>query len=682
MPIDYLADRPKAVMDIECLPNFFAVGFRDIATKRKALAWTFEDEPELDRPRIARLMRQYRIHTFNGIHYDLPMLALAMSGASCAKLKAASDDIIVGGLKHWEFYDKYGVSLPDFVDHIDMIEVSPGAAQRFSLKKYGGTMHSRRMHEFEHDFDTPLEREQVDDALAYLEDDLELTDDLVCEMAPQLALRAQISAEHDFDFRSKSDAQCGESVMKLLVERRLGKRIYKPDIKRGVFKYEAPAYVKFQTPYMQAMLSEILRANFTVRADGYVEMPASLKDRDILIGKGVYRMGIGGLHSNEQSISHYSDDEFILCDNDVTSYYPYLMIMSGREPANMRGHFRKIFQGLVDKRVAAKRAGDKSTAESLKIFINGLFGKTGSPYSVVYSPEMMIQTTITGQLSILMLIEECELRGFEVTSANTDGFVTKVDRARYLLHRAIIFDWELASGLETEETQYISTHSRDVNNYVAFYKDKEGKVQVKRKGAYAPSGRGIPAAFGLKKTPDMDICAEAAIAWLKGGTDIETTIRECTDIRKFVVVRKVTGGAQKQGEKIGKNVRYYYADDNPGPLLYATNGNRVPDSDGAEPCMVLPDELPDNIDYARYVREAYAILDDMGLSVPDPSLFGRKGFVLGHREDQKTVHTIDAATGVALCGAVRKSRRELWVEVPRVADDMRSCSKCRKAVDL
>ncbi len=103
MPIDYLAARPKAALDIECLPNFFAIGFRDAETKKRALIWTFEDEQPLDRPRIARLVRHYRLYTFNGINYDMPMMALAMTGATCEELKAASDDIILGGLKHCQF---------------------------------------------------------------------------------------------------------------------------------------------------------------------------------------------------------------------------------------------------------------------------------------------------------------------------------------------------------------------------------------------------------------------------------------------------------------------------------------------------------------------------------------------------------------------------------------------------
>ena len=47
----------------------------------------------------------------------------------------------------------------------------------------------------------------------------------------------------------------------------------------------------------------------------------------------------------------------------------------------------------------AKRTGDKVTNEAMKIMINGSFGKFGSKWSVLYSPDLLIQTTVTGQLA-------------------------------------------------------------------------------------------------------------------------------------------------------------------------------------------------------------------------------------------------------------------------------------------
>src|SRR5690606_10190251 len=92
--------------------------------------------------------------------------------------------------------------------------------------------------------------------------------------------------------------------------------------------------------------------------------------------------------------------------------------------------------------------------------------------------------------------------------------------------------WESVTGLTMECEDYISLHSRDVNNYIAVYP----KGKVKRKGVYRPSG------LVENKNPNMDICAEAVTNYLVDGTPIERTVRECRDIRQFVVVRKVKGG--------------------------------------------------------------------------------------------------------------------------------------------
>jgi hypothetical protein len=334
------------------------------------------------------------------------------------------------------------------------------------------------------------------------------------------------------------------------------------------------------------------------------------------------------------------------------------------------------------KRLKIELKKAQTETETKKILINGTFGKLGSPYSILYAPEMLIQTTVTGQLLLLMLIEQFTLAGFEVLSANTDGVVTRVPKDRRGFFKSIVVDWEWASGMEAEYTYYRSIHSRDVNNYTAFKKGKGDSIEVKRKGVFAHSGRGIPAAMGLKKTPNLEIAYDAAVAYLLDGTPVESTVRNCQDIRKFVTVRAVKGGAEKDGEPIAKVVRYYYSAHASGPLVYASSGNRVPRSDGAQPCMTLPDELPGDIDYAFYEREAYAILDECGLAVIDPTTVGRKGKFLGKREDQKTIHTINAATGVAVCGVARPSRRDLWIEYTSVPEGERYCSKCRKLETL
>lgn len=724
MKIDYLANREEAVLDSECFPNYWNIGFKQLSTGKKVVLEKY-DGKELDIKRLAKILFNHRVYTYNGLNYDVPMIILAMSGASNATLKKANDLIIperdsgIDGLKPWEFMDEFNLKYPDFLDHIDLMPMAPSAAQKFSLKKYAGTMHSHTMRDLPYTPDQWLQSNEIVEVRSYLGNDLNVTHDLREEVRLALNLRAEISAEYNLDFRSKSDAQCGEAIMKLLVERETGRKIYKPKIAPGAFKYVAPDYIKFETPAMQQMLERLLREDFRVRGDGYVTLPAMFSEKktrdldddndeyeggaEIHIGDGVYKMGIGGLHSNHDvKVSYVEDDDTEIQDNDVTSYYPWLIIRSGQEPDNMRGYFTKIFTKLVLERVAAKtkagiakRNGDKEQekfwkqrAEGLKIFINGLFGKTGSPWSVVYAPKMMIQTTVTGQLSILMLIEQFHLHGWKVISANTDGFVTLVPKKDRGIYRSVIFDWEMRSGLDTEETPYKSYHARDVNNYVAFEKlrDKDGnfngEVKAKRKGAYALSGRGQPAAMGLKKTPHMEISADAAVEFLKDGSRIEGTVRNCQDIRKFVSVRQVAGGGQKDGVFIGKVVRYFYSDDSPGPILTMNKGHRVSNSEGAEGLMTLPEELPRNIDYEKYEREAYAILHDMGMDVTDPMFAGRKGYMLAYREKQKTVHQVDLHSTIALCGVARKEFRDVWFEVDEVPSGMRHCAACKRADTL
>ena len=90
-----------------------------------------------------------------------------------------------------------------------------------------------------------------------------------------------------------------------------------------------------------------------------------------------------------------------------------------------------------------------------------------------------------------------------------------------------------------------------------------------------------------------------------------TTVRSCADIRKFVSVRTVTGGAVKDGVFLGKSIRWYYAAGEDGEIVYAKNGNKVPRSEGAKPIMDIPAAFPQDVDYDWYEREAERMLYDI-----------------------------------------------------------------------
>lgn len=674
--MSYTDTRPEVVCDTECLPNYWSIGFKSADGKKKV--YELYDGCPLNRTAIASIFRQYRVFTFNGIKYDIPMICYAMSGASNEELKHASDELIQFGTPHWVFMQRLNLTVPEFFDHVDLMQVSPGAPQMPSLKMYAGRLHSRKMQEMPIHHEESVYEEGRQVIRAYHDNDLDVTLDLKHELREQVRLRAIMSDEYKIDLRSKSDAQVAEAVVKSELEKVLGRRVYPPDIEPRFFKYRPPAYIRFNTVAMRAALGVVTSAQFKIDSAGNLHAQDDVKKLNVTIGGVAYQMGIGGLHSQEANISRFSDDQFILKDRDVTSYYPEIILSQGLFPKHIGPGFLTVFGGLRLRRVKAKRAGDKNTSETLKIAINGIGGKFNNVYSTVFAPEMLIQMTLTGQLAVLMLIERLVEEGIQVVSANTDGIISRVPRDKLWLFQAIFFDWELETGYTTEETEYISVHSQSVNSYLAFYKDKTGKVKAKRKGAaFAASGPGLDGAAGLKKNPDMDICTDAVIDFITKGVPIEDTIKWTFDMRKFVSVRRVTGGAFQDGLPLGKALRWYYSTD-PSDGFFNKDGNKVSKTIGAKLMMELQPYVPDDLDHDYYIREAYAVLEDIGMGNVDPALRGRSGFALARLPDTKNIHMINLQTGMAVCGKQRDSIRDAWVEYDAIPSGHKMCPHCKK----
>lgn len=352
--------RQEAVMDIECYRDYFLVMFRHVDKTTFRGFELYEGHP-LDVKGVIRLLKKYTIVTFNGNNYDMPLLMYALKpGISNADLKRASDHIIQGNLKPWEFENQYGVSIHPKIDHIDLIEVAPGQA---SLKIYGGRLHCRRMQDLPYHFDDNIfEEDEYGDVdhtkrevvYNYCGNDLTTTIDLRKKLLKALDLRRHMSAEYGIDLRSKSDAQIAEAVIRKRVEELKGGRVWKPkDTQNISFRYQAPEFLEYKTSNMQKVFQEVKSANFHV-AQGKVLMPQVLEKMRITIGDSTYKLGIGGLHSTESSISHHADADHLLCDQDVASYYPSIILGCELYPKHLGREFLAVYRRIYDERLKAK----------------------------------------------------------------------------------------------------------------------------------------------------------------------------------------------------------------------------------------------------------------------------------------------------------------------------------------
>lgn len=594
------------VFDVEVYQNYFLAAFKCIQTNKYAYFEAVSGE-KLPADWLSWMLSSYCIVGFNSKHFDLLILAIAISNpnATVEMLKEATDDIIYRDMRSAEIEMKYDCAIQRTND-IDLIEVTP---LHGSLKLYGARLHCRHIQDLPFDPATVLTREQIAITRTYCFNDLDVTQLVTESLSEQLELRANLSTQYHQDLRSKSDAQIAEAVISSELHRLTGKRPKRPKIDPSLaYTYKVPPWMKFETEQLQSILAEIQQSEFRVTEAGHISIPKSLTDKSLRIGDGIYRMGIGGLHSSEQRKAYISTDNVMLIDRDVTGYYPNIILSLGLFPPHIGQEFLEVYGGIVDRRTLAKKKKEYIEAESLKITTNGTFGKLGSPYSFLFAPELLTQVTLTGQLGLLMLIEQLEAFDIQVISANTDGIISRLADYMRPIFNAIFSNWENLTHFQTEETLYKAVCSRDVNNYIAIGTDGE----VKAKGAYSnPWDNPKKQFFRLFKNPQAMIVIDAAVARITNGTPVEETIRNCQEIQRFVVVRNATGGAQKDGKYLGKVIRWYYANGVFGSIVRCTNGHTVAMSEGGKPLMTLPEHMPTDINYAVYANAATEILEDI-----------------------------------------------------------------------
>lgn len=653
--------------DIEVAHEFFYVGFKrqsdglriGFELSRRTEGW--------DHERVRRILLANTVVGYNCAGYDIPLLWYAIDltkqGLSQAdvlrRIKAKSDGIIEGGVRWWEVEEFLDTRVPKRCDWIDLIEPQPNAFA--SLKTLNGRLHGKRLQDLPFDPEARLTDAEMDATADYcLTSDLDATENLFVALKEPLELRVALGKEYDEDFRSKSDSQIGETIVKKRVEQITGARPQKVETKPGTtFRYPVPEFMRFETPELQSILERLRETQFIVKADGKVDLPKWLSDTKVTLGSSTYAMGIGGLHSTESNRAVHADDEFALVDADVASMYPAIILMLGLFPKSIGAPFRRTYQGILDGRIDAKKRAKEIKAilktfdasprervaievelfacnvkdKGMKIALNGVFGKLGSRYSILYAPHLLLSTTLSGQLMLLMLIERAVLAGIDVVSGNTDGVVFRCPRDWYAgierdaLRPCFLADitsqWERDTGFSLEFAEYRSVYNQSVNSYFAIKVDGGHK----RKGPLGNPWSAHPDDFDpraqLMKNPQATICSDAALALIKDGTPIEDTIYGCRDIRQFVTVIKSQTGATWRGKYLGKTVRYYWSTDGDDILKskpHEKTGNyaKVPKTDGAAPCMTLPDELPDDICYSRYLAETREILMALGFTARPP----------------------------------------------------------------
>ena len=432
----------------------------------------------------------------------------------------------------------------------------------------------------------------------------------------RIELRQDIQEEFGIPCLNYSDSKIGDEMIKKFYcqEKNI---TYKELPKKGFFRKEVVVkrciadYVAFQTKELKQFLARIKNMKLGMQDDFKEE---------IHFYDNVYSFMKGGIHTENKPMVFEANDEYEIIDWDVTSYYPAIIINNGRYPKHLGKEFLRGYTQMFDKRIelkplAKKDKKIKGIVGALKLAVNSVYGKSSDMQSWIYDRELTMFTTITGELSIMMLAEMYETNGIHVISANTDGITVRIHKNKLEDMRNINIWWENLTTYDLEATHYQKIIFSTVNDYLAIKTDGE----IKKKGDFLTD-------FELHKNKSARIVPLALEAYYVHGIPISDTIRNHNNVYDFCLRQKSSkdfhyeGWNKQTGDKTiyNKLIRYYVAKKgekllkvkNPECDSNAADVSQVEAGDWVmHVCNHLKKDHPlDNINYEYYIEKAERIV--------------------------------------------------------------------------
>ena len=603
------------VYDVETYPNVFTLAVEHVDAP---LRWSFEISPwRNDSTQIVEFLQYLKNHDarmvgFNNLGFDYPVLhTLIRMGQSDANTLYKKAMAIIGSQDEDDRWVHQVKPSDQFVQQIDLFKIHhfDNKARATSLKVLEFNMRSDNIEDLPFPVGTELNQEQVEVLKRYNAHDVHETKKFMAHTMDMIKFREKLCTLYPGrDWLNYNDTKIGKEFFTMKLE------------EAGVacFDYGSSGRTPRQTKRPVIHLKDAILPWITFDQPEFNRVLNWLKQQSITETKGVFNdliarvrgfdfvFGLGGIHGSVESEVVVSDDDHVIVDLDVTSYYPNLAIVNGFHPAHLGKDFVSIYKNLFEQR----KQYPKTSAESamLKLALNGVYGDSNNQFSVFYDPLYTMTITLNGQLLLCLLAEGLmEIEGLRLIQVNTDGLTVRVPRANKWLVDVARAAWQQRTGLNLEEAIYKTMMIRDVNNYIAQYEN--GKV--KRKGAYEWQTHWHQNSGGL-------VIPKVAEKVLLENAPIRQTVYSWPDIHDFMLRTKVPRSSHLGLEKDGvtvrlQNITRYYIAQGGGrmfkwmPPLAKKPGEwrkiGVESGWGVQPCNDISDAGKLPIDYDYYIRE-------------------------------------------------------------------------------
>lgn len=522
------------------------------------------------------------------------------------------EDGNISKIKRWKY--------ANYFESMDLLTMMFSSKLRVGLKSMQITMQYQNVQEYSGDFGSFLPKDKIDEMISYNINDVKSTYSLFNYLVKNgdIDLRLFIEQEYGFNALSMDSVKFGETLIakKVCEELHINKRQLeqmRSPMDNIPLKDVILPFIRYKNPKFQEALEDMKKQVVSSKN----KKPGEKNYENKFVVSGVrYSIGVGGIHSlNEPRIYVPKEDEY-LGHLDVASMYPSFIVRYGWFPRHLGKAGLAVYTQIYHERIQAKHSGQKQKNLALKLTLNSVTGKMQQETSWMYDPFSVFKIRINGQLILLMLADLLLQHSCEIVQVNTDGVMFIAKKAYKDAIMESVAKLEQLTKLSFEADSYEAFYQFAVNDYFGvidgFSQSRNPKL-IEKKGMFITEpvlGKGLA----------PTIIPEAVINYFVFNIPVEDTIRNCDDIRKFLMSQRVDKKFKVEyDDKYIQRINRWYASTN-GCYLYTVDESKTPvkysnllKKSGVTILNYIDNISTKNrkINYPYYISEARKIIDQL-----------------------------------------------------------------------
>lgn len=618
--------------DFEVLPHWWLCVFGDYKENvDEGIKDTFvviHSDMDNAREKLIDLMREKDVALFgyNIKRYDLMIANAVYNGFTPEQIKIVNDIIINPSLK---YSSKEHIRLQSFANrrisgciYQDLMDDDPIGG---SLKDKEGNL-GLSVLESSVDFNKEdLTEEDKEDLIYYCKHDVYATM-YYYEKVRKPYVDTKLSLKY-IDGISEADCYTNTNASLCAKILKAKKRDFADEYSDKVI---LPSFVKdyVYNALGSNLVDRVLNNPYVFKANS--DTPTSATITEFIFNNEVL-FGNGGIHSTRyKNLYVESDDEYMLVNLDVASFYPSLLIYFKYLSRGVENP--ELFTEIFNTRLTLKHKADKTEVEKklvggYKLVLNTTYGASINRYLGLYDRHQGLATCRVGQLILTALAANLvrKISNLEVVQMNTDGILAYFRRKDFDSVKHICDEWSNMTKMTLEYDEVDKIWQRDVNNYLLLKHDGSKKI----KGGWLSDSainKGNSTISGLCAF----VCTKAAQEFLINKTDIVKSILANTNLYDYVIYckkgptfsRVIQRYANGHEEPLFKGNRVVATKDKNKGSLYKIKMNKgIPSyykfADIPENCLVVNEaidsynfaDIKKELDYMWYVQRTLDILD-------------------------------------------------------------------------